>query len=225
MNNDKLNLTDLSIPYMETTSFGDYTIRIEQDDMNESPREWDNLGAMICWHRSYNLGDYKHGFESADVFFHVISGLYPEEATEYLTDKQLYRCRKVADEKNIILPLYLYDHSGITMRTSSFFCPWDSNQVGYIYISLEEVRKLHNIKRVTKQTRETIVKCLESEVKAYDQYITGEIYGFVIEKTEDEEPVDSCWGFYGYDNDYMISVIKDSIKCDIHFTPQQTELF
>jgi hypothetical protein len=23
----------------------------------ESPREWDNFGAMYCWHSRYNLGD------------------------------------------------------------------------------------------------------------------------------------------------------------------------
>ena len=33
----------------------------------------------------------------------------------------------------VILPLYLYDHSGITMNTCGFSCPWDSGQVGWIY--------------------------------------------------------------------------------------------
>ena len=35
----------------------------------------------------------------------------------------------------VILPLYLYDHSGITMNTCGFSCPWDSGQVGWIYAS------------------------------------------------------------------------------------------
>ena len=30
----------------------------------------------------------------------------------------------------VFLPLYLFDHSGITMNTSGFSCPWDSGQVG-----------------------------------------------------------------------------------------------
>ena len=29
-------------------------------------------------------------------------------------------------EGMVILPLYLYDHSGITMNTTGFSCPWDS---------------------------------------------------------------------------------------------------
>ncbi len=34
-----------------------YRLKIENDDWADSPREWDNLGHMICWHRNYNLGD------------------------------------------------------------------------------------------------------------------------------------------------------------------------
>ena len=33
-------------------------------------------------------------------------------------------------ENVVILPLYLHDHSGLTMNTSGFHCPWDSGQVG-----------------------------------------------------------------------------------------------
>ena len=36
--------------------------------------------------------------------------------------------------KIIILPLYLYDHSGISMKTTPFSCQWDSGQVGWIYV-------------------------------------------------------------------------------------------
>lgn len=36
-------------------------------------------------------------------------------------------------DKYIILPLYLYDHGGITMSTGPFSCPWDSGQLGWIY--------------------------------------------------------------------------------------------
>ena len=30
---------------------------------------------------------------------------------------------------------FIYDHSGITMNTTGFSCPWDSGQVGWIYCS------------------------------------------------------------------------------------------
>ena len=42
---------------------GKYKIEVIQDSEPESPREWDNLGNMICFHRNYNLGD-KHQWEN-----------------------------------------------------------------------------------------------------------------------------------------------------------------
>ena len=40
--------------------------------------------------------------------------------------------------------------------------------------------------------------CLQSEVEVYDQYLTGEVYGFRV-LGEDDTEVDSCWGFFGSD--------------------------
>ncbi|MHC4619185.1 MAG: hypothetical protein ACYTEQ_15685 [Planctomycetota bacterium] len=41
-------------------------VRIEQDPDAESPREWDNLGIMVCFHGRYTLGDDAdtHGLKS-----------------------------------------------------------------------------------------------------------------------------------------------------------------
>jgi len=76
-----------------------YSIKIYQDDILESPREWDNLGEMICFHKRYLLGD-KHNF-------------LVEEAREYA-------------KENISYPLYLLDHSGLIMSINDFQDPWDS---------------------------------------------------------------------------------------------------
>ncbi len=229
MKHDTKELEALTIPYdmEDTTTFGDYAIKIRRDDDVESPREWDNLGTMVCWHNRYNLGDGDHGFETPRVFMHVISGLYPDEPTEYLTDEQYDRCVTEAGRINIILPLYLYDHSGITMSTSGFSCQWDSGQVGYIYVSKEQVRKEYNWKVVSPKRHTQIETYLTGEVETYDQFLTGDVYGFMIERTDpdgDETDVDSCWGFYGYEDKYMIDEIKAAIACDIKQIPQQRNL-
>ena len=44
-----------------------YTLKVEQDDMPESPRAWDNICSMVCWHSRYDLGD-KHNFDDVDEF-------------------------------------------------------------------------------------------------------------------------------------------------------------
>ena len=166
----------------EEKRIGNYLIEVEQDDNTESPREWDNLGKMICFHGRYDLGD-KHDFSR-------------EEAQEFLKSKEI--C--------VSLPLYLYDHSGITMSTSPFGCRFDSRCVGFIYVTKEQVRKEYGVKRINKELIEKVTNVLESEVKTYDQYLTGDVYGYRIYKVtecelghEHKEEVDSCWGFYGED--------------------------
>lgn len=101
---------------------------------------------------------------------------------------------KAIDEKGtVILPLYLYDHSGITMSTSSFSCGWDSGQVGWIYITKQQIE-------AEGWTTEQAKKYLEGEVETYDNYLTGNVYGYKVIKEDedgDEEDLDSCWGYYG----------------------------
>jgi hypothetical protein len=160
------------------------TVKIVPDQDPESPREWCNLGTMACWHSRYTLGDVQPS----------------EDPDEYLAD---------LPEGSIILPLYLYDHSGITMSTSGFSCPWDSGQVGVIYVTPERIRAEYGADSA--ESREQARKALECEVKVYDQYLTGDVWGFLAEETEDcpccGSPKvvieDSCFGFYGADKAAM----------------------
>ena len=181
-------------PYIyEEKKIGKYTVKVVQDDDPMNPRvDYDNLGHMICFHRNYRLGD-KHSFtDSRD-----------EELVNLLKDKNV-----------LWLPLYLYDHSGITMNTTGFSCVWDSGQVGYIYITKDEWRKWQGVKRVNKKK---VYDYMRSEVKDYDNYLTGEVYGFIIED-ETGASVDSCWGFNG-DSKYAleegICAAQSNIRWDI----------
>jgi hypothetical protein len=83
-----------------------------------------------------------------------------------------------------ILPLYLYDHSGITISTKPFGCPWDSGQVGFIFADREC------------KEYDDMLAGLTAEVETYDSYLTGDVYGYTIED-QDGNVVHSCWGFYG----------------------------
>lgn len=152
-------------------------VKIYQDEDAPNPRkEFDHFGNMVCWHRDYDLGDDKPAEDPSDFYDGLPRG------TE-------------------ILPLYLYDHSGITMSTTGFSCPWDSGQVGYIYATPEMIRKEYGCKRITKQVRDKVRRLLKAEVEEYDQYLTGDVWGYVVTmEDEDGKEVDedSCWGFFGY---------------------------
>lgn len=111
---------------------------------------------------------------------------------------------EMAEKANVVLPLHLYDHSGITMSTTSFSCRWDSGQVGWIYASHKEIEQEYEI--VTPLTIEKAKELLRSEVKTYDSYLTGENYGFKLFKNGKED--DSCWGFLGSIDDIKSTIAE-----------------
>ena len=158
---------------LEVWKKGDEVLEIHQDDNPESPREWDNLGIMLCGHRSYELGD------------------------EQFNSREELDAR-LAELKPIIkIPLWLLDHSGLAMQTGSFASDaqqWDSGQVGWIVATKKDI--LNNFtgwntgtgKRKPMRTllSPRMIKhaeeILRDEVKTYSSYIGGDVYGYTIEK-------------------------------------------
>ena len=153
-----------------------------------NPRvECDTLGTMICWHPRYNLGD-KHSYRNNQELFIALAD-YEDEAPF-----DLEAIEKRALRNAIILPLYLYDHSGLTMNTTGFSCPWDSGQVGYVFVTLEDARTEFSAKRLSSKMRERAIDILRAEVDVYDAYLRGDFCGFEI-IGDDDDVIDSCWGF------------------------------
>jgi len=186
---------------IEREDYKGYIIKIVNDDNPENPREFYNIGKMYCEHTRYNLGD-------------------KEVNQEYSID-EIMELNK--EGKIIILPLFLYDHSGITMNTKGFSCPWDSGQVGFIFAFKEDIKKEYNWKILTKKRIEMIEGYLKGEVETYDQYITGNVLGFEIEDKEGEI-IDACYGFYG-ESDYVYKEAKSIIDYIEAKKPKQKLLF
>ena len=168
-------------------------LRIVQDQHPDSPRGWDNLGTIAYAHREYVLGEEEIG----DPIRWLEDKLGKENAHIYNNDR-LEELEEEFFEKYIALPLYLYDHSGLRIRTHPFSCRWDSGKVGYIYVDLQSVRENYGVKRVSKKLRQRVLDVLMYEVKTFDQHLSGDVYGFIVED-EDGKILDSCYGFYGDD--------------------------
>lgn len=167
------------------------TISVEQSDYPESPRTMcDHLGTMICFHRRYSLGD-KH-------------------------DLSLTQAAMLESSKDIVsLPLYLYDHSGITISHTPFSCHWDSGRVGFIYVTKENIRKEYNVKAVTKNIKDKVIQVLIGEIKEYNQYLTGDVWD-VVERDADGNVVNSLSCIYGRnyaeeEASYLREVLEESI--------------
>lgn len=183
----------------DSVDYRGFEIEIKSDDHSQNPRtEWENLGTMVCFHGRYSLGDNGHGFDVGD-----------HESFKELADA----IQK--EDIAVILPLYLYDHSGITMSTGSFSCKWDSGQVGFIYITKEKARKEFGIKRITKAWKEKLTLYLEGEVETYDNYLTGSVYYFNVDDCEDA----SCGGFYGDDHEKsgLLDHARNAIDCELKY--------
>jgi hypothetical protein len=108
--------------------------------------------------------------------------------------------KAIIKEENpaVILPLYMYDHSGISISTSPFSCRWDSGQIGFILVSKKKALEEFGGKKVTIKLQQKLEAILEAEVETYTQYVEGEVYGFQI-VDEEGDHIDSCYGFYGRD--------------------------
>jgi hypothetical protein len=197
---------------VETIREDGYLIKIFSDPDPQDPREWDNVGVMVCEHRRYNLGDHKdHKGRDAAIDAVLASRDYRPsmmgDRYDLANDPPalwgaLQQCSDI-----ISMPLYLYDHSGITMSTSKFSCPWDSGQIGFIFCTndkaLEEwgSKGLPPQQRMSPRVRQKAIDYMTGEVETYDQFIRGDVYGFVVERDDGEElssgEIDSCWGYHG----------------------------
>lgn len=196
---------------LETINYKGYNIEIVADDFAQDPREWDNVAKMVCQHGRYHLGDeqYKNNYANSwrEWFAYYVVENYVLDLDLRIYDTFGYfeeeeEVDKVWEwiEKNmIVMPLFLYDHSGITISTSRT-CRWDSGQVGFMYVTKREAVKEWGNKYFTKAVEEKAIACMEAELKIYDDYLRGDVYGYrILDENGDE--IDSLWGFYGYDHE------------------------
>jgi hypothetical protein len=174
---------------LETIKHEGLTIEIHYDENCESPREWDNLSTFAFFHRNYKN-------ESEEVDHNDFNGW--DEMRNFIESKNGLDA--------ICLPVYLYSHSGDTVSTSPFSCPWDSGQLGFAYVTREQARNDYGCKRITRSLQDQILKRIEGEVETFDDYIRGNVYGWIV-LDENGEELDSCWGYLG-DMDYCIQEAK-----------------
>jgi|694.fasta_scaffold86100_11 hypothetical protein len=169
-----------------------HVLIVEQDINPLNPRvDFDNITTMVCFHKRYTLGDVN------DLKSEYFDGW--NQLKEFLES-----------DNNIIAikPLYLYDHSGITISTTPFSCRWDSGQIGFVYVTQEALDRegIHENKAS---------EIIDNEVALYDSYLTGEVYKFTLYKEQvcnlghtHKEIVNSLSGFYGDSDIFKNGIIE-----------------
>lgn len=118
------------------------------------------------------------------------------------------QCQGLLYPYAVWLPLWLYDHSGLSIscgeRNYPYNDQWDSGCLGWVFLSKATI--LNEMGADKDTWRERGLAVLRGEVEEYDQYLTGDVYGYTLYESEIpeageapdwEETGDSCWGFYG----------------------------
>lgn len=271
-------------------------VRFCEDMEPESPRQWDPMGKMICWHGRYRLGD-QHDYRDPEEFLRqltqeiipwqevvkkIIRGETRMKVTQgdevedesllhlmmpYIrpfkgeyevcagkTIKDLFsqfnqdailkefsisEMTKMIQESNeiVLMPLWLYDHSGISMSVSHEYPyndRWDSGQVGWIFVKKDRfLQETGCVPGNESGWPEKAYEMLQDEVKTYDQYLRGEVFGFQAfvfdDDTEEWEETDGSWGYYGDDleqNGILDSVVglREALQTDQYETGRAHEI-
>lgn len=198
---------DLAIERFQCNGF---TVVLYQDpEPPDLRKDYDNLTTLACWHRQYYLGDRQ------------IEGMRLKDMVKMLKDE--------GEKVLAIMPLYLYEHSGMTMcacrsnldrpRTRyPFDCRWDAGQVGWGYVTEAQAIKMGCTPGETYKGQQEdgvydkafFENAIIAEVEAYDMVMTGQVYGYQI-TDEDGDDVDSCWGFIG-DIDYVRKEAREAAE-------------
>lgn len=189
--------------------------------------EFELLGTMVCVHSRYVLG-HKQYESGTDALYHTLEEILDSNQTmddDYYM-KQINKgtfiekYMKVLEKHAIVLPLYLLDHSGITISTLSFNDPWDSGQVGFIYVLKKKIREEFKWQVITAKRRERIVEILMNDVETYDCYLRGDVYGYIAK--DGDTVIDYCWGYFG--NDWNKNGMENSYQSSIDHYIQESQI-
>ncbi|WP_273455808.1 hypothetical protein [Nevskia ramosa] len=153
-----------------------FILKMVPDTDPSNPRhDQDNVTQIWAAHRRYSLGD--KGFESRRV----------SEAEVKRLHGPIFLIKK----------LYMYDHSGLTIKTTPFSCPWDSGQIGWVWITKAKLKAEYRKSKEYPSQAAWAESILEGEVAEYDAYLRGDVWGYEIVEQATSLIVDSCYGFIG----------------------------
>lgn len=132
----------------------------------------------------------------------------------------------------VLMPVWLYDHSGISICVGERRYPyndrWDSGFVGIAAVTRNDAMENlggtdadgNTVALTDENWEEAATRCIKNEVETYDQYLTGNAYWYVLYEREDRpvdhemrddcwDEIDSCGSFYGAD--VMESGLAESV--------------
>ncbi|MGN1173629.1 MAG: hypothetical protein ACI4SO_07565 [Muribaculaceae bacterium] len=257
---NRLNFTIMTDYTIEKKEYKGFTIEIWNDDLAESPRDWDNCATFVCEHRNYNFGD-EHDIDSAvnELFGKYVTseaiiayfvknrgakitededGKFYEYTNSYSWGDSTYYidatqsnddiAAEMADDFSTMeklelaaasgefvwRPISMYEHSGIRMwlggTAGHVDARWDCSTIGFAYLEKCTADKEYIPTEEYKTWQEWAYHIMEAEMKVYDDYVSGECYGWSI-LDECDDVIESCGGYYGSDYEEQFEECKGII--------------
>jgi hypothetical protein len=155
---------------------------VEYDNFPTNPIEYSDV-LFVMFHKRYELGS-THSIDPDDFHDWFDMQTHLESIYDY------------------VAPIYMYEHSGIAFKTTSFGRPLGSGQVGFACANYKDFGLTEW------QDLDSIVCSLLEE---YQNYINGEVYAVYLYDAETEEQIDAMSGFSS-EEEAMQSGIEQAVK-------------
>jgi hypothetical protein len=156
-----------------------------QDDNPESPDEWENRDLfLVGYHREFTVERDKIINKEQCCLLCQDTKDLEEHEKEWVRDFR---------KKYHVFGLEAYIHGGVALALSHegdfLDRQWDVSQLGFVFAAKEFWKRGDSAR-----------KAALSLIEEWNQYLSGDVYGVVLEKYDKNKNQighDSCWGFYG----------------------------
>jgi hypothetical protein len=214
-------------------------LRIIQDPSAESPDKWGNEDMFLVYdHRQFTIE--REGFAPITIFKHIQSSKKIEKlrSPKNNTDDELEAMEEWGEEVNDnydkyhIFPVAAHIHSGVSLSLTDSLRRqgWDTSVTGFILVKKEEVVEG---KKPKFTTEEEAKKYAEGLIETWNQYLSGDVYGFNVIKVIDEAQRLTDLIIEQYDKtryldqlgiNFSKSMIKDILSKNLEETTTEKEL-
>ena len=191
--NKTIKLEDLEVETIYKDNNGHF-FKLFYDEYSDSPRLDDNVATILTWERNYSSPD-----ENNDTFEEFAEKHGVDISKKWDLDSIMEAMRK---EGYYVVPVYALHHGGSHYSINDFNDPWDSGVVGVAFCKKQEGLP---------DDDDYLRRIIDREVKTYDAWVNGEIYGVVrLDKTEDI--VDETTEWVILDGDNKTEIFKDMLS-------------
>ena len=167
---------------METFEKNGYKVTIEQDTDPSSPSEYQDEHAFIV---------------TTNNRYFTVAG--PNGETASTIGENLGEWEKTHHVYKLNALIHGDVHLSIASDLKQYYMGFDSGQIGFLLVTRDEPEIPEP------------QKYAEGMVEEWNQYLSGDVWGFVIEDG-DGNHLDSCWEFYGFD--YAKSEAESAVPND-----------